>query len=149
MRKAARAIIIKDDQLLVMHRNKFGQQYFTLVGGGVDFGETAEQSLMREISEETGMQVENPRLVFIEEAGDPYGTQYIYLCDHVSGEPKLPPESIEAKIAEAGQNLYIPMWLPLSDLPQTNFLSERLKTAVLEGVKNGFPKEPKVLQPNT
>ena len=44
MRTAVRAIVIKDQSLLVMHRNKFGQEFYALVGGGVDYGESAEQA---------------------------------------------------------------------------------------------------------
>lgn len=137
-----RAIVVKDDKLLVMHRNKFGHEYYALVGGGIDFGETAEQSLMREIAEETGLTVKNLRLVFIEEAGDVFGKQYIYICEYVSGEPKLQPDSIEAKIEADGKNLYTPMWLPIKDLPSTPLLPDVLKTALLDGLKNGWPDEP-------
>lgn len=142
MRTAARAIIIKNDALLVTHRNKFGMEYDILIGGGVDFGETLEQALRRELKEESGVQVANPRLVFVERAGDPYGTQYIFLCDYVSGEPELSKSSMEYAINAMGKNLYQPMWLSLKDLPQTEFRSERLKQAILRGLKNGWPKEP-------
>lgn len=137
-----RAIVIRDDKLLVMHRNKFGHEYYALVGGGIDFGETAEQSLMREIAEETGLSVKNPRLVFIEEAGDVFGIQYIYLCEYLSGEPKLQPDSIEARIEADGKNTYTPMWLPVKDLQSVPLLPEVLKRALLDGLKNGWPDEP-------
>ena len=145
MRKAVRAIVIHDGKLLVMHRNKFGQLYDALVGGGIDVGETAEQALVRELDEETGVRISNARLVFVEEAGDPYGTQYIFLCDYAGGEPALRPDSIEAKIDEMGKNLYRPGWLPLAELAGTNFLSARLKTAILQAVQNGFPSAPQTL----
>jgi 8-oxo-dGTP diphosphatase len=139
MRTAARAIIIKDDQLLVMDRNKFGTKYCALVGGGVDMGETIEQALVREIREETSLEISNPRLVIIEDAGDIFGTQYIYLCDYLSGEVKLDPLSTEAQINEAGQNIYNPIWLPLKDLEAANLLPLQLKEAVIGFIKNGFP----------
>lgn len=142
MRSAVRAIIIKDDALLVMHRNKFGMEYHVLIGGGVDMGETFEQALYREIQEETGVTVTNPRLVFTERAGEPYGTQYVFLCDYVSGEPELHPDSAEFGIHAMGKNLYQPVWLPLSDIPETTFRSESLKRALMNAVKNGFPAEP-------
>jgi ADP-ribose pyrophosphatase YjhB (NUDIX family) len=142
MRKAVRAIIIRGDDMLVMKRNKFGHEYYALVGGGIDHGETAEQSLYRELAEETGLKIGTARLVFIEEAGDPYGTQYIYLCEYVGGEPALRPDSIEAQIHADGKNLYEPGWLPLKDLPASNFLSERLKKAIMKALGDGFPEKP-------
>lgn len=80
MRKAVRAIVIRNDQILVMKRQKFGQLYHTLVGGGIDHGETPEQALRRELYEETGLEIASPQLVYVEEAGDPFGTQFVFLC---------------------------------------------------------------------
>jgi len=142
MRRTARAIVIRDNQLLVMHRNKFGQQYFALVGGEIEIGESPEQALVREVNEETRLEIANPRLVFIEEAGEPYGTQYIYVCDYVAGEPSLHPASQEALIMAAGKNLYIPMWLPLSDLEAAPFLSKELKEHILTALEKGFGTAP-------
>ncbi len=142
MRKAVRAIIVKDDQLLVMNRNKFGQIYFTLLGGKIDLGETPEQAVIREVKEESGLDIKNPQLTIIEDAGDPFGLQYIYRCDLVGDTtPKLSPDSIEAKIAQAGENLYVPMWLQVSDLPASPFLSENLKQTLIKCLKDGFPEE--------
>lgn len=142
MRRAVRAIIIKDGNLLVMHRNKFGTEYETLPGGNIELGETAEQALLREVDEETTVVYKDPRLMFVEEAGDPYGTQFVYLCEYVSGEPVLRPDSEEAVINKMGKNLYEPMWVKLSDLGGMPFVSERLKRAVLHAVHNGFPTSP-------
>lgn len=142
MRAASRAIVIKDGAILTTHRNKFGLEYDILIGGGVDVGETLEQALQREVREEGSIEIANPRLVFIEEAGDPYGTQYIFVCDYVSGEPALSPGSGEYAINAMGKNLYQPRWLPLTDLADTPFRSERLKQAVLNGIQHGWPSEP-------
>src|SRR6185437_14732392 len=139
MKKAVRAIVFKDNQLLVMKRNKFGKKYCTLPGGGVDMGEAEEHALRRELAEETGLNLGDARLVFIEQAGEPYGTQYIYLVDYLGGEPVLNPASDEAGINTLGQNIYEPGWLPLEELPMTPFISERLKLAILKCVKEGFP----------
>lgn len=141
MRRAVRAIVIKDGSLLVMHRNKFGKEYETLPGGNIEIGETTEQALLRELSEETSILVEVDRLVFIEQAGDPYGTQYIYLCKYISGEPQLAADSEEAHINKLGQNLYEPKWVSIQELPQLPFLSEKLKQTILQSVASEFPSE--------
>ena len=142
MRTTARAIVVKDNQLLVMHRHKFGQEYYALIGGGVDFGETPEQTLYREVAEEASLQISNHRLVIIEDAGAIYGRQYIYLCDYVSGEPQLAADSMEAQITAGGQNLYQPLWLPLDQLPEINLLPKELKAMLLEYLPKGWPAEP-------
>lgn len=142
MRRASRAIIIKDEKLLVTKRNKFGHEYYILIGGGVDMGETEEQALYREIKEESGVQVQNPRLVYVENAGDMYGMQYIFLCEYVDGEPVLDPESMEAKISAVGQNTYVPMWLSFAELATVPFRSDSLRKAIVGGIQSGFPASP-------
>lgn len=142
-----RAIIVRDGHLLVMKRNKFGKQYYTLIGGGVDAGESLEQSLVRELYEETGMVAQAARLVFIEQAGDPYGDQYIFLCDGVTGDPVLNPASEEYKISSLGQNTYEPMWLPLDQLQSSRFVSEVLKQKIIKSLTEGFPVQPETFNP--
>jgi len=147
MRRAVRAVVVRGDALLVMRRNKFGEEYYTLVGGGIGVGETPEQALVREAQEEASLNVANPRLVYVEEAGDPYGNQYIYLCDYVSGEPTLPNTSTEAKIHALGVNLYEPLWLPISKLAEVPFVSETLKKILVNAFTTGFPKQPQTIVP--
>lgn len=148
MRQAVRAIVVNNGHLLVIHRNKFGHEYYTLPGGGLRPGEHAEHALYRQLHEETSITVVNPRLVIVEQAGDPYGTQYVYLCQYVNGQPALHPESEEAKIGALGQNLYSPQWLPLQSLASVPFRSEVLKHMVMTGLNNGFPAEPIAISPN-
>lgn len=142
MKQAVRAIVVKDNNLLVMKRNKFGSEYYTLIGGAVEMGEPLEVALHREVEEEATITIESPRLVFMEDAGEPYGEQYVYLCEYAGGEPALHPSSEEAKISAMGKNTYVPMWLPLDQLAKVNFVSGSLKEALLYGFGHGFPDGP-------
>ena len=142
MRRAVRVIVIKDQSILVMHRNKFGQEFYALVGGGIDYGESPEQALYREVAEETGLAITNHRLVIIEDAGDVFGMQYIYTCDYVSGEPALATDSLEALIHAKGQNLYTPLWLPLSELPNVVLQPRELQAVLLQHAGKTWPAEP-------
>ena len=106
-------------------------------------GESPEDALAREIAEETGVVFANPRLTYIEEAGSIYGTQYIFLCDYVSGEPQLDPQSEELAINRLGKNLYEPRWLSVDQLGQTAFVSDRLKHELLRAFeRKAFPEQP-------
>lgn len=142
MRRAVRAIVIKENNLLVMHRNKFGVQYDTLPGGRVEINESLQEALFRELEEETTLVIDNPRLIFIEHAGLPYGDQYIFLCEYISGEPQLDANSDEAVIDRLGENLYQPAWLPLNVLSEKPFVSEQLKNKILECLNRGWPEIP-------
>jgi len=145
MRKAVRAIVFKDNNLLVMKRNKFGNEFYTLVGGGIDAGESAEQALLREVMEEAGIEIADLKLVFIEEAGEPFGTQYVYLARYLSGEPALDESSEEMAITKLGQNLYQPVWLPVAELPNIVMLSENLKQAIIKGMSDNFVGDAKTI----
>lgn len=141
MRQAVRGIVVNEGKLLVMKRNKFGAEYYTLIGGGIEPDEEPESALRRELREETGMQVGDVRLVFVEGAGEPYGTQYVYLCEYAGGDPMLAHDSEEATLNADGQNTYSPQWLPLNALPEANFLSQSLKEALINSFENGFPSD--------
>ena len=60
----AGAIIMKDGKLLMVAG---GRDYLYSVGGRVKFGETAEEAVVREVLEETGVQMEIDRLGFVHE----------------------------------------------------------------------------------
>lgn len=60
----AGAIIMKNGKLLMMGNNK---SYLYSVGGRIKFGETAEEAVVREVFEETGVKMESDRLGFVHE----------------------------------------------------------------------------------
>ena len=59
------AIILKDGKLLMVGNQR--SDYLYSVGGRIKFGETAEQAVVREVYEETGVKMEVDRLGFIHE----------------------------------------------------------------------------------
>ena len=59
------AIILRDGKFLMV--KSAGHPYCYSVGGRIRFGETAEQAILREVEEETGVRLEIERLGFVEE----------------------------------------------------------------------------------
>ena len=60
------AIIIQNNQLLMVKNAR--DNFYYSVGGRIQFGETAEQAVKREVREELGIELEIERLGFIHEA---------------------------------------------------------------------------------
>lgn len=117
-RTSVRAIIVKDDALLVMHRNKNNEEYMSYVGGGVEEGESLEEALVREVSEETTLAITADTL--LARGVHPNGSiTYFFVCKYISGEPQLRADSEEANANSYGKNLYLPKWLPLEELKTT------------------------------
>ena len=59
------AIIMKDGRFLMVGNNR--ADYLYSVGGRIKFGETAEEAVIREVFEETGVKMEIDRLGFVHE----------------------------------------------------------------------------------
>ena len=59
--------IIRRDGRVLMVKSRMGQGYYYSVGGRIRFGETAEQAVLREVREETGVRMEIDRLGFVHE----------------------------------------------------------------------------------
>ena len=59
------AIIMKDGKLLMVGNER--ANYLYSVGGRIKFGETAEEAIVREVFEETGVKMEIDRLGFVHE----------------------------------------------------------------------------------
>ena len=59
------AIIMKDGKILMVGNDR--SDYLYSVGGRIKFGETAEEAVVREVLEETGVKLEVDRLGFVHE----------------------------------------------------------------------------------
>lgn len=140
MRQAARAIIIEGSKILVMHRNNEGNEYFTLVGGRVNDGETSLQALEREVMEETGLKVIAADLVFVEEHPEPYNEQFTYLCNVAPhNDVAIQDASEEAALNKLTINMHQPMWVDITSFKRLAFRTPQLQTAILESLVQGFP----------
>lgn len=91
---AAKALILNDGKYLALHKSIAKHNLYELPGGRMEFGETAEETLIREVKEETNLIVEPIKLLdtwnFI--AKDYQVTGIIYLCKIKEGSLTLSDE---------------------------------------------------------
>jgi 8-oxo-dGTP pyrophosphatase MutT (NUDIX family) len=120
VRPAAYAIIVRDGQLLLV-RLKSSHKYH-LPGGGVEPGEPTEETVRREVREETGLEIEVGPLAHYADAFfyyDPSGKAYhglhsYYLCRPITTE-LLSDDQVEDSSAEG------PRWVALTGLRPEQF----------------------------
>ena len=91
------AIVRNDQILLIMHHAlKRDESYWVIPGGGIVGGETEDECVIREMREETNLEVQVVRLI-LDEPSPPDGVykwNKTYLCKPVGGEesPGYEPE---------------------------------------------------------
>ncbi len=125
-RPTARAIVLKDDQLLVNHRRRGQQEFYSLPGGAFDPGETPAQTVVREVREETSLTVKAVRSLGSDQ--DPvWGPHDYWLCELVTdGEPQLEEGSREWHDNLQGDNWYQPIWLDINQLAQVELYPKNI-----------------------
>jgi len=70
-------------------RRDGGREWWTLPGGGIDPGETAEDAVRREVLEEVGLVVKEAR--YVQDLPYPSGMTSVFLCTVGDDEPQLGP----------------------------------------------------------
>ncbi|MEK7153090.1 MAG: NUDIX domain-containing protein [Patescibacteria group bacterium] len=123
-RPSAYGIVLRDKKvLLCKHYGKFN-----LPGGGVDLGEKLEAALSREVQEETGIIIANPRLLGADTDFFrlPYEDTFVqsillyYLCDYAGGELSADGlDEHEKQYAELSE------WIPLQDIDTLEITSSK------------------------
>jgi 8-oxo-dGTP diphosphatase len=111
---AVSAAIFRDGRVLIVRRAKPPSHgVYTLPGGGVELGETLEAAVIREVSEETGLDIEplalaGYRQMIVRDTGGKIERHFVILpfaARWISGEISLNEELAEAS------------WLLPSELP--------------------------------
>lgn len=135
----ARAIVLHKNNILLIERRRDDLHYFSIPGGHIEPGETPEMAVIRELQEEASVEVAPLREVFTLVGGDP--EHHIFLCEYVSGQPKVDPQSEEAESNAQGKNMYIPKWISLAELPGLELAPSFTKLLLLNALKDGFPND--------
>lgn len=83
-------ILITGDGVLLIAHKKNNDVYWLLPGGGVDYGESLSEALVREFAEELNIEITVNDLAFISDSIDPAGDRHVvnicFLCSYSGGE---------------------------------------------------------------
>ena len=84
MKERYRAIIIKNDSILLMKRQKNGKTFYVFPGGMREENETEKQCVKRELEEEFGIMIEPKQMIYeISQNGEKQG---FFVCEWISGD---------------------------------------------------------------
>lgn len=117
-RPSVYGIVVKEGKILVS--KQFGDKY-DLPGGGLDLGELPEDGVIREVKEETGIDVRSPQLIGFENSffqsshskqNESYHCIMLYfVCEYSGGELSTDGfDEDEVKYAELAE------WVPMESL---------------------------------
>ena len=122
------AIILHENKLLMVKNS--GDDFYYTVGGRAKLGESAEESILREAMEETGLPLEIERLAFIHEnffTFGPSNEQFHEICLFFLMRPHDGLSKIRQSFSEEYGEVSI-HWLPVGKLDEYKIYPEFFKT---------------------
>ncbi len=136
------AILIKDDNILLMHRTRDGKEFWVFPGGGVEEGEKVEDAVIREIEEEATIKAKIGKLLYTHNYSDINHKHYFYFCEYISGTPKLGNFNESQRMKEGSQT-YKPTWVNIKSLPKLLLYPLEIRDWLTEDLKNNFQDTPR------
>jgi 8-oxo-dGTP pyrophosphatase MutT (NUDIX family) len=128
----ASALIVKDDEVLLIHRKRGGDEYWVLPGGGIEEGETGEVAATREVKEETGLNTKRVTPAFEDYNAETKGTNKVYLVEVDGKDAKLGGPEVARNTPE---NWYNPEWVGSNSIEDVRIVPDSLKQKVVSHLK--------------
>jgi ADP-ribose pyrophosphatase YjhB (NUDIX family) len=137
----AAGIVVYEGHILLMRRVRDGQSFWVVPGGTIEISESPEQTAVRELLEETDIQVRAERVVYQQHFERPNHTsfdQWYVLCTYLKGEPRLPTTAEESVRAQRTGQVFEPKWVPITQVAHLHLLPEQIKEWLCHDFKHGF-----------
>lgn len=98
VRKAVRTFLVNENKVITIKytTNDYKKGFYGIPGGGIEKGETAVQTAIREFKEESGMEIINPKYAgnLVIEYPDRIVDMTIFITSEYNGSPKEMIENI-------------------------------------------------------
>ena len=117
-------VLIEQEKVALIRREKAGRVYYVFPGGKQEIGETIEQCAKREAFEELGVEVEIGELL----TTVPFnGTQYYFFAKITGGQFGT---GEAEEFLEIDSGTYLPLWVPISELDGKTVIPHEVVTAL-------------------
>lgn len=137
------AILLKESEILLIHRINDGKEFWVLPGGGVEENEKIEDTVVREVEEEASIKCKIVKLLYTHIYSDLGHKQFYYLCKYISGYLKLG-EYNEFHTMKVENQIYDPTWVNVEKLPKLLLYPLEIRDWLIEGLKTNFENTPRV-----
>lgn len=123
-------ILIENDEILLVQQKVSDKRNWSLPGGRLERGETLQQGLIREMKEETGLDVELVRMLYVCDvaASDHTVLHITFLLKRIGGEVVLPTNEFDEN------PIHDVKFVPISELESYGF-SEKF----VQVIRDDFP----------
>ena len=138
IRNAARAVIIRNEQLLLLRKEGGGKpERYALPGGGQDTGETLQQALVRECQEEIGTTVSVGKLLFVadffkQRDSSPPSTRHVL---ELMFQCSVPGDYMPTSGHHPDKHQTGVVWMPLDDLERIQLFPASLGRHVMNALQ--------------
>lgn len=124
-------ILIENNELLIVKQKLSDSRDWSLPGGRLERGETIEQGLKREFKEETGLDIETVKLLYVCDVQSSSNTvlHITFLVKRLGGEITLPTNEFDAN------PIHDVRFVPVDELTGYGFSQE-----FAERVRQNFPQ---------
>lgn len=124
-------VLIEDNKILLVQQKLSDKRNWSLPGGRLERGETLSQGLIREMKEETGLDVEIIRMLYLCDVAASSNTilHISFLLKRVGGDIELPSNEFDEN------PIHDVRFVPVSKLSQYGF-SEKFIQIIEEGFPN-------------
>lgn len=112
-RVRSRAIVIHEEKIVSMYRERQGRIFYTFPGGGKEGNESEEDCVKREVFEEFGLIIQPIKKVYVYENQN--SIEHFYVAKWISG--KFGSGEGEEFKENQTNGIYIPKFIKISDIP--------------------------------